>query len=277
MKNLSTPARIIGTVTLLWAGILILSAAVYNQFSPGGALSGTWNSQNVNVAAGTPFITGTLPAGNGGTGSAFTAFAGPNTSVKTLTLPNANATLLSDANAVTLAQGGTGLTSAADDTTLISSGSAWVASAIPNCTDTGGNHLNYTASTNTLSCGTSGGSSATSGITSPSCTADTNVATCAATANGLYYQQIGTIVTGGFSVQIDPTSTGTTRARVSIPVSSNFAAATDAAGVCNTDTSTQTSAVVLTANATNDDFFITWTTIPTSNLSFNCNFAYKVL
>src|SRR5688572_14995301 len=57
--------------------------AVYNQFSPGGALSGTWNSQNVNVAAGSPFIAGTLPAGNGGTGSAFTQFAGPNTTVKT--------------------------------------------------------------------------------------------------------------------------------------------------------------------------------------------------
>lgn len=60
--------------------------------------------------------------------------------------------------------GGTGLTTAADDTTLVSSGSAWVASALPNCTDTGGNHLNYTTATNTFSCGTSssgGGSSGT--------------------------------------------------------------------------------------------------------------------
>lgn len=42
----------------------LLGATVYNQFSPGGALSGTWNSQNVNVAAGAPFITGALPVAN---------------------------------------------------------------------------------------------------------------------------------------------------------------------------------------------------------------------
>jgi len=62
-------------------------------------------------------------------------------------------------NATTIAfgNGGTGLTTAADDTTLISSGSAWVATAVTNCTDTGGNHLNYTASTNSFSCGTTGG------------------------------------------------------------------------------------------------------------------------
>lgn len=43
---------------------MLLGATVYNQFSPGGALSGTWNSQNVNVGAGSPFITGLLPAAN---------------------------------------------------------------------------------------------------------------------------------------------------------------------------------------------------------------------
>jgi hypothetical protein len=60
--------------------------------------------------------------------------------------------------AVGMAKGGTGLTTAADDTVLISSGSAYVATAIPGCLDTGSNHLNYNASTNTISCGTAGGS-----------------------------------------------------------------------------------------------------------------------
>lgn len=46
----------------------------------------------------------------------------------------------------------------ADDTIPVSSGSAYVSKAIPDCTDTGGNHLNYTASTNSISCGTSGAS-----------------------------------------------------------------------------------------------------------------------
>lgn len=53
------------------------------------------------------------------------------------------------------ANGGTNLSSASDDTVMVSSGSAWQAKSIPNCVDTGGNHVNYTTSTNTWSCGTS--------------------------------------------------------------------------------------------------------------------------
>jgi len=98
----------------LGLSLVFLMGAAYTVFQPGGALSGTWNSQNVALDSGATFITGTLPFN----------------------------------------RGGTNLASAADDTTLISSGSAWAASAIPDCTDTVGQHLNYTASTNALSCGT---------------------------------------------------------------------------------------------------------------------------
>lgn len=59
-----------------------------------------------------------------------------------------------------------------DDTLLLANGSAWQTKSVPNCTDTGGNHLNYTASTNAFSCGTSssgGGSGVTSvNVTVPS-------------------------------------------------------------------------------------------------------------
>lgn len=55
-----------------------------------------------------------------------------------------------------LANGG-GLTTVTDDNIAIANGSVWQSKAIPDCTDTGGNHLNYTAATNALSCGTSGG------------------------------------------------------------------------------------------------------------------------
>lgn len=55
--------------------------------------------------------------------------------------------------------GGTGLSSASDDTVMVSNGSAWQAKAIPDCDDTGGNHLNYDTATNAFSCGTSGGGS----------------------------------------------------------------------------------------------------------------------
>lgn len=97
--------------------LMALCGASYGVFSPGGALSGTWNSQSVDLTA-TSFITGPLGFG----------------------------------------KGGTNLASAADDTVLNSNGTAWSAAAVPNCTDTGGNHLNYTAASNAFSCGTSGSS-----------------------------------------------------------------------------------------------------------------------
>lgn len=50
-----------------------------------------------------------------------------------------------------------GLAAPSDDVALIGNGTTWQDKTIPDCVDTGGNHLNYTASTNTLSCGTSGG------------------------------------------------------------------------------------------------------------------------
>jgi len=56
-------------------------------------------------------VTGILPAGGGGTGNAFFAVAGPATSIKTFTFPNASATVLTTNAAVTAVQGGTGQTS----------------------------------------------------------------------------------------------------------------------------------------------------------------------
>lgn len=57
-------------MTRFLAGILCAlafntwGATVYNYFSPGGALSGTATSQNVNLAAGSPFIANQLPLAN---------------------------------------------------------------------------------------------------------------------------------------------------------------------------------------------------------------------
>jgi hypothetical protein len=52
-------------------------------------------------------VTGLLPGANGGTNNGFTQFTGPATSLKTFTLPNSSATILTDAALVTGAQGGT--------------------------------------------------------------------------------------------------------------------------------------------------------------------------
>ena len=72
-------------------------------------------------------VTGTLPAGNGGTGNAFFSVAGPASTVKTLTFPNANATVLTTNAAVTVGQGGTGLSSTAQGDLLYSSAASTIA------------------------------------------------------------------------------------------------------------------------------------------------------
>ncbi|HSU29533.1 MAG TPA: hypothetical protein VLJ68_14195 [Chitinophagaceae bacterium] len=61
--------------------------------------TGTWNGSIIN-------------SGYGGTGNGFTKFTGPASSEKTFTLPNVSSTILTSNAAVTVAQGGTGQTTA---------------------------------------------------------------------------------------------------------------------------------------------------------------------
>jgi hypothetical protein len=56
-----------------------------------------------------------------------------------------------------VASGGTNLTTATDDNIMVGNGTTWQSKQIPNCTDTGGQHLNYDTATNSVTCGTSGG------------------------------------------------------------------------------------------------------------------------
>jgi len=60
---------------------------------------------------------------------------------------------------VSVANGGTNLTAATDDNLMVGDGTTWQSKTVGDCQDSGGNHLNYTASTNTISCGTSSGGS----------------------------------------------------------------------------------------------------------------------
>jgi hypothetical protein len=53
--------------------------------------------------------------------------------------------------------GGTNLATATDDNLMVGNGTTWQSRAVPHCTDTGGQHLNYDTSTNAFACGTSGG------------------------------------------------------------------------------------------------------------------------
>lgn len=61
---------------------------------------------------GTAALTQVIASTYGGTGNGFTKFTGPTTSERTFTLPNASATVLTDNAAVTVAQGGSGATTA---------------------------------------------------------------------------------------------------------------------------------------------------------------------
>lgn len=65
-------------------------------------------------------VTGTLPGANGGTGSAFVSFTGPS-APRTFTLPDATTTILTTNAAVTVPQGGTGLTTVAQGDLLYAS------------------------------------------------------------------------------------------------------------------------------------------------------------
>lgn len=58
----------------------------------------------------TTHVSGILPGANGGTNNGFMDFTGPASTLKTFTLPNASATILTSNAAVTVAQGGTGAT-----------------------------------------------------------------------------------------------------------------------------------------------------------------------
>ena len=86
---------------------------------------GTPTSGTLTNCTGLPLtsgVTGTLGGGNGGTGNAFFAVAGPATSLKTYTFPNASANILTDQAAVTVAQGGTGRATSTTAFGLIAAG-----------------------------------------------------------------------------------------------------------------------------------------------------------
>jgi hypothetical protein len=86
----------------------------------------------------TTHVSGTLAAGNGGTGNAFFAVSGPATSVKTYTLPNATSTILTTNAAVTVAQGGTGRATLTANNVILGNGTTAVAFVAPG---TAGNAL----------------------------------------------------------------------------------------------------------------------------------------
>lgn len=128
--------------------------------------AGAVTNSKVNDVAATK-LTGTLQAAQfpALTGPVTTSAGSLATSVTAGSITNAmlagNIDLAAKVTGVLpMGNGGTGLSTAPDDTVLTGAGGFWQARSLPNCPDTGGNHLNYDIATNAWSCGTS-----TSGIT----------------------------------------------------------------------------------------------------------------
>ncbi len=94
--------------------IVVADIPTLNQNTTGSAATLT-SPRNIygNTFNGSADVTGTIASNFGGTGNGFTRFNGPATAEKTFTLPNANAVILTDNAAVTIAQGGTGATTKA--------------------------------------------------------------------------------------------------------------------------------------------------------------------
>lgn len=88
------------SVTLPTTGTLVNSAVstLSSLASIGTITTGIWNGTIIDGA-------------HGGTNNGFMTFTGPTTSLKTFTLPNATATILTDNAVVTATQGGTGVAS----------------------------------------------------------------------------------------------------------------------------------------------------------------------
>ncbi len=94
-----------GTVTAASAG----DFPTLNQNSTGSAATLTTSRLIYGGSFnGSANVTNIIASTYGGTGNGFTKFTGAATAEKTYTLPNANATILTDNAAVTVAQGGTG-------------------------------------------------------------------------------------------------------------------------------------------------------------------------
>lgn len=130
-----------GTTTLASSALLTQDALLVGGGAgalpaPLGSLGTTTTVLHGNAAGVPSFaavdltttVSGVLPTANGGTGSAFFAVAGPASTAKTYTFPNASTTVLTTNAAVTAAQGGTGLASYTTGDLIVASGATTLAS-----------------------------------------------------------------------------------------------------------------------------------------------------
>jgi hypothetical protein len=104
------------------AGVKTFSSTITGSISGNAGTATTLaTARNIygNSFDGSAALTGIIASTYGGTGNGFTKFTGPTTAEKTFTLPDASATILTTNAAVSIAQGGTGSTTAGDALTAL--------------------------------------------------------------------------------------------------------------------------------------------------------------
>jgi hypothetical protein len=113
------------------------------------------------------------------------------------------------------------------------------------------------------------------GTYSPTVTAVTNVDSASADADFMY-TRIGNMVQGYGSVSIDPTAgSGTTRIEISLPIASNFAAATDAVGGGSAQVTNTTGSIA--ADTTDDRLALQFQSPTTASMAWRIWFMYQIL
>jgi hypothetical protein len=130
LGNLTVTNPIVGSITGNATTATLASTVTTNANLTGDVISSGSNITRIDAGrvtnamlAGsidlTSKVSGILPSSNGGTGNGFTNITGPTTSVKTFTLPDADATILTSNAPVSVAQGGTGQTTYTNGELLI--------------------------------------------------------------------------------------------------------------------------------------------------------------
>lgn len=111
----------------------------------------------------------------------------------------------------------------------------------------------------------------TAGSYTPTLTGATNVAS--STAFISYYTKIDSIVTVVGRLNVDPTGTGTTQLRISLPIASAFSAVTQLSGVA----SSMGDSGRVVADITNDEALLEYTAVSTANTGFAFMFSYIII
>lgn len=116
--------------------------------------------------------------------------------------------------------------------------------------------------------------SITSGIYTPTLTNTTNLA--ASTAYQFQYIRVGNVVTFSGRVDVDPTSTGNTVLGITLPITSGFSSATQAAGSASSSTIAGMSAAIL-SDATNDRLTLQYIAVDVTNQPLYISGTYEII